>query len=1290
MSIESGGGQPSFLIFDSGPNLSLYQQTVSENTSPSQHPQTEAGEERRCSVRRCAKVLSPGATTKMCHDCREKHRVYAHTKKETRRTEKATMVQVASSEQLLDTMSPPPQTAPSSSALASALGPISGSALSDDGLNQGMPTFRTCSTEECQNAISPDDQFEMCLACRGYGPVITVYQVAALRLQEGERCRNAGLLPLDESPKDLCAWECSVIEAKIPVITTYQSDENLSNDSVVSTPAANTDPTPTVGSITPINLPLSLPVSDIPMFPLPSSSSCSSAPKVAASSSPYFVSTSSLRPHMCIVSHCHTILLGTYPYKHCEEHRAQNRAHGRLRLEREKLWQSPSADYMFSTGGAITDGKQPIGNETNIENLPADDLSNELDYGSVIHADHSVSAKTVGKQRAGRAKTRSKRKNGQTIEQKTVNGEVAHMEVKINHSTTGVLVKKMEPEIIQSSNAKPSHLLDGKKKNFTCLQADCMNLLNPQQRWRMCSICRAVKSNQRQAQQQGTFDQPDTQMVRTDANPPRDADNKLLISVIKTDPSDSGPILVLDPATYKDRTKTHQPQQHAPHTHNHTQYTIPNRSATTVPSMASTPTAFASSYTYPYPYSFPISSPSAFVTSTNTATGQPVLAAVSTPGSVTPPMEKTYPTPSSAPSGIDPSSPACTEPSTANRPPAVAHTDERLPKASLSLNSQVTPGALKGARTGNWEAANVSPTASASVPAIISLPIPHYSPSVPLPTTTTFTFQPKSVTSAAGITKKLSPKSSSPAATKVSGITKADGTDVNLANNITTTVISPRTHPQALSDSLPDKPNNISQTSSPNESTQAALDHPLQAAAPVNHTHGLVDTDEDSCAPGASSSRKPAHHPYFASHPTQQSKFPPYTGKFSVIPAVNTPPPSPPKGGYIMNAGQPASTIPLNTTSASQGRRYSFAVAGVKPSGGAPASAFGKFRFDTPAPAPYPQYAYHTTSTISTDSSHIGTASERKHEEASNLSTDSSHGGTAAKRKHEEDRHHSVASRSEQRSDSSVNETKPNAISTATTQAPSIPGYPYYNYMQSSQYYIVPEATPPASQTFATPPVMGLNPPPPVKYYPYAVPPGLILPTASYSTYYPYSYGGPYTAHPPYSPYPGYGLYSYSGFPQTYVLPIPIPDSPSTSAPKKSRHEQGLDLRVRSKKKTKNELANTRKEVERATGASVESGETTSTQLGPVAAALRPLCITKSCRRPLVQIPTSSASGKSSTKLCVRCQKRFKKRRLRMKQRLKLVPKKTAVNASSQELQEDVAQVDDADGDADADIGETE
>ncbi|GAW04022.1 hypothetical protein LENED_005785 [Lentinula edodes] len=75
-------------------------------------------------------------------------------------------------------------------------------------------------------------------------------------------------------------------------------------------------------------------------------------------------SSTPLPPHMCTVSHCRTVLPGTYLYKRCEKHRVQNRMHGRLRVEREKSGLLPGKGLNHATAHGSEGG---ISGETTVD-----------------------------------------------------------------------------------------------------------------------------------------------------------------------------------------------------------------------------------------------------------------------------------------------------------------------------------------------------------------------------------------------------------------------------------------------------------------------------------------------------------------------------------------------------------------------------------------------------------------------------------------------------------------------------------------------------------------------------------------------------------------------------------------------------------------------------------------------------------------------------------------------------------------------------------------------------------
>ncbi|KAJ3880220.1 hypothetical protein F5051DRAFT_450868 [Lentinula edodes] len=234
--------------------------------------------------------------------------------------------------------------------------------------NEGFDTSRCCSIKGCTFVLSPDYSFKMCIQCRNRSKQQNVSNrrkwkaeglasdqgVKVLQAHEDERRKLHGLPPLDDSPNELRAWEQSVVDGKAQLPLSYvtmlvgaaadptnnpQPPTSLADDHVTGIvseePSDTSDPL-----LDSLSLGVALNKQTMPIPP---------ADMVVTSSTP-------LPPHMCTVSHCRTVLPGTYLYKRCEKHRVQNRMHGRLRVEREKSGLLPgkgltSATAQGSEGG---------------------------------------------------------------------------------------------------------------------------------------------------------------------------------------------------------------------------------------------------------------------------------------------------------------------------------------------------------------------------------------------------------------------------------------------------------------------------------------------------------------------------------------------------------------------------------------------------------------------------------------------------------------------------------------------------------------------------------------------------------------------------------------------------------------------------------------------------------------------------------------------------------------------------------------------------------------------------
>ncbi|KAJ3815114.1 hypothetical protein F5876DRAFT_61847 [Lentinula aff. lateritia] len=314
-----------------------------------------------------------------------------------------------------------PQSFPSSSsALASALGPTSfdvnppahSAPLNDihdipptPGVNNSVPepmlatnegfdTSRRCSVKGCTFVLSPDYSFKMCIQCRNRSKQQNVSNrrkwkaeglasdqgVKVLRAHEDERRKLHGLTPLDHSSNELRAWEQSVVDGKVQLPLSYVT-------MLVGAAAAPTNNPQPLTSLTDDHVTgiLSEGPSDISDPLLDSSSLGVALNKQTMLISPADMvasSSTTLPPHMCTVSHCRTLLPGTYLYKRCEKHRVQNRMHGRLRVEREKSGLLPGKETKQAAAQSSEGG---VAGETTVDDRDqaTDDDDRDSDNGQI-------------------------------------------------------------------------------------------------------------------------------------------------------------------------------------------------------------------------------------------------------------------------------------------------------------------------------------------------------------------------------------------------------------------------------------------------------------------------------------------------------------------------------------------------------------------------------------------------------------------------------------------------------------------------------------------------------------------------------------------------------------------------------------------------------------------------------------------------------------------------------------------------------------------------------------------
>lgn len=344
---------------------------------------------RRCSVKGCAKDLSPDYALKMCEACRGRHRKYATTKRAKRKQEKAAVgtQRIANDDGQIVTwiaqnhhvsLGPTPEDLdpvpdlhlsridprlfnPTSSELAGALTlpPLDPSPsndtqdVNDDATPTPTPTQRAdddvatppptttrssgqsryCSVKGCRNVIGGDYLFKMCVSCRnryrGYG------------LTKRSKSKRGREVAAQELRRVRAEEDVRRAQQGLPLIGELQAADRRAWERKV----LGTIPRPAVVQYAPISV---------------------------------------LPARMCTVSHCHTMLQGHYPYRRCERHRLQNRHHSKLKRVRDKEVKSTPLRSDDPESGSRTRGVESLyANEDAFETEGAGMSEDDIDESSI-------------------------------------------------------------------------------------------------------------------------------------------------------------------------------------------------------------------------------------------------------------------------------------------------------------------------------------------------------------------------------------------------------------------------------------------------------------------------------------------------------------------------------------------------------------------------------------------------------------------------------------------------------------------------------------------------------------------------------------------------------------------------------------------------------------------------------------------------------------------------------------------------------------------------------------------
>ncbi|KAE9409618.1 hypothetical protein BT96DRAFT_984675 [Gymnopus androsaceus JB14] len=774
-----------------------------------------------------------------------------------------------------------------------------------------------------------------------------------------------------------------------------------------------------------------------------------------------------------------------------------------------------------------------------------------------------------------------------------------------------------------------SNLLNEKRKSFTCIETGCMNLLNPQKRWKMCSSCRATRPEKRQEFQahegSTTRSGADAVVVGASGGSSNIISSFILIHthiyrhIIQIHTRSHMHTILIHIRIIKTLQLSLQALQHLLRLHQiiiHNMYTL-IRMGTNI-RLASPRHLLL------------LSPPTQLVSSTSSASASSPATTKTKDGK----DKKADETPISA--------------SVCSTNPFVPSADGASDSSNVAITS---PPIINNADTRETEYAEV--TKDRAVPPIFSRPIPRFSPTVPPPATLSFVPQPT----------KFIP---------VDGHGHASGSGgSNLTPATTTTVaataIPARTETANESDhsstngneasgdrmsirALPPTPQSISVSTSTSPLVYTGMFHAskLPPLMPKGGTIVNLETGSNRRPVSRSVSAAPSRIT-FVSEPGAPTARAVTIGDASATPA-------PARRFKIKEMYTPTVTTAAMAMVQAQAQTQD-SITGVMELG--PGGTVDKAK----------------TSSNGADEENVA--------EKTATATAASDGATDVAVVTEDK---SSAPKVSKKRPSRAKKQKPNESEQVVVSAPPPPsyippGYAYpYNYLQPSRYYasyapappssnpVIPSSYPPASSssTAISSSASGSSPsaPPTLTTTPYYPPPHpyVYAPGPSSSSIYPpyaYPYGGSYAAYS-YSQYPGYPGYESPAYPgyASYSAVYGVPAArPQTEAPVKGggnaevgTTEEGSIASVASHSEARAGV----KQVNSVAGSSaVTSNSDIVVAESTTSVAPERLCYTKSCRRVIPQNVTGN--------LCTRCRTRFKKHQSRTKHRFKLEPRRVTV-----------------------------
>ncbi|KAG7093895.1 hypothetical protein E1B28_007533 [Marasmius oreades] len=447
-------------------------------------------------------------------------------------------------------------------------------------------TRRFCSIKGCKSILAGDYNYKMCNPCRdrykNYGVtkrakwkaerIAFDQELENLKRVEDERRAKAGLGRLSASPEELRAWELSIIDEKVAlpptlanVLSSVASNAIVSSspyalslaqilaplDQLDSTQAARlahlmrikfeskTDGLPGASLVAgERSMSEGAQVSEAQNALAISSSqneaesdSCASNEQGASGiSSSTLPAALVLHQRMCTVSHCHTILPGHCLYKRCDHHRYQNRKHGKLKRVREKTIKGKGVDPVEDGG------EEEVIDTDTILQANSDPFDSETVEKRKIETKARERAKQLILTRNLPGVKRTKASTPQVKVDKSNKGDKANAaEGEVEDAGGSITISSVTPaQIIEPRACGSNHLVNEKRKAFSCTARNCSNLINPCLRWRMCETCRAVRKELRLGQlelERQSESHEDDRLLAREEDPGQVSDNPESFSV---------------------------------------------------------------------------------------------------------------------------------------------------------------------------------------------------------------------------------------------------------------------------------------------------------------------------------------------------------------------------------------------------------------------------------------------------------------------------------------------------------------------------------------------------------------------------------------------------------------------------------------------------------------------------------------------------------------------------------------------------------------------------------------